>query len=88
MVIYGLMLGMKGSGASVIFGLLLIPLFISSVSLGIRRLHDLDKSGWMILIYAVPLLNAVFGIYLLAAKGTDGPNRFGADPLDSHLQQH
>ena len=47
----------------------------------IRRLHDLDKSGWFILIMLVPIINLLFIVYLLVAKGTTEPNRFGNDPL-------
>lgn len=49
--------------------------------LDIRRLHDLDKSGWLVLIMLIPIINLLFIVYLLVAKGTTGPNRFGNDPL-------
>ncbi len=47
----------------------------------IRRLHDLDKSGWFALLAVVPAIGFIFSIYLFCAKGTDGWNRYGADPL-------
>ena len=47
----------------------------------IQRLHDLDKSGWYLLFILVPVVSLVFGLYLIFAKGTEGPNRFGEDPL-------
>lgn len=52
-----------------------------SVCLAIRRLHDLDKSGWFYLISLVPVVNALLGLYLLFAKGTEGDNQYGPDPL-------
>ena len=55
----------------------------------IKRLHDLNKSGWYLLILLgiiVPLIGKfivlAFGLYLLLVKGTAGPNRFGPDPLE------
>ena len=55
----------------------------------IKRLHDLDKSGWYLLIRlagVIPfigfLIALAFDLYLLLAKGTEGPNRFGPDPLN------
>lgn len=42
---------------------------IPTVTLAIRRMHDVDKSGWFIL---VPLYN----LYLAVKPGTEGPNRF------------
>jgi len=47
-----------------------------------KRFHDRDKSAWWMLIGLVPIVG---GIWLLVEcgllQGTDGPNRFGPDPL-------
>ncbi|MCL2862596.1 MAG: DUF805 domain-containing protein [Methanimicrococcus sp.] len=55
----------------------------------IKRLHDLNKSGWYLLIRLasiIPLIGwiivLVFDLYLFLAKGTEGPNQYGPDPLD------
>lgn len=55
--------------------------FTANLSLFIRRLHDLDKSGWFALLLCVPVVNILFSLYTLCFKGTEGPNRFGPDPL-------
>ncbi len=47
---------------------------------GVKRLHDVDKSGWLILLLFIPIVGFVFGLYLLFADGTVGPNQFGPDP--------
>lgn len=47
----------------------------------IRRLHDLDKSGWLLLLMFVPIVGFFFGWYLILVKGTNGNNRYGPDPL-------
>lgn len=49
-------------------------------TLTVRRLHDLNLSGWAILLLLIPLVNVVFWLYLAFADGTPGPNRFGPDP--------
>jgi uncharacterized membrane protein YhaH (DUF805 family) len=46
-----------------------IPLF----SVAVRRMHDVDKSGWFLW---VPIYNLVLAL----SNGTPGPNRFGPDP--------
>lgn len=46
----------------------------------VRRCHDLDKSGWWCLLTLVPIVNFIFLIYLLFAKGTDGWNQYGPEP--------
>lgn len=43
----------------------------------IRRLHDLNQTGWLSLLFLVPLVNIIFGLYILFAKGTPGPNNYG-----------
>ncbi len=60
--------------------LVMIPMLVINLFIAIKRLHDLDMSGWWVLLFLVPLLNVLFGLYLLFAPGTDGPNRFGPPP--------
>lgn len=57
--------------------ILLISLFITSMSLMIRRLHDLDVSGWWLLLVLVPVINALFILWLSCAQGTQGGNKYG-----------
>lgn len=53
----------------------------ANIMIGVRRLHDLDKCGWWMLLLIVPLVNLFFCLYLLFFKGTEGPNEYGDDPL-------
>lgn len=58
-----------------------IPLFIT---LGIRRCHDLNKSGFMFLLQIIPIIGWFFGLYLIFAKGTPGRNKYGEEwPIGS-----
>lgn len=57
--------------------------FVAGIMMLARRLHDLDKSGWWMLLFCVPLVNILFYIYILFFKGTEGPNQYGEDPLQS-----
>lgn len=66
-----------------LFGFLCnLPFAVSSIMLKIRRLHDLDRPGWNVIGQFIPFVNIVLLIYLLFYKGTDGPNRYGPDPLE------
>jgi uncharacterized membrane protein YhaH (DUF805 family) len=49
-----------------------LAVFLPSIGVSIRRMHDVDKSGWFILI---PFYN----LYLAIIQGTVGSNRFGPD---------
>ena len=66
--------------AVVAFGFSLFG-FVSNIMMGVRRLHDLDLSGWWMLLLCVPLINLFFAIYIYFFKGTEGPNQYGDDPL-------
>lgn len=68
--------------AVVAFGFSLFS-FVSNIMMDVRRLHDLDLSGWWMLLMLVPLVNIFFALYMLFFKGTDGPNQYGDDPLQS-----
>jgi uncharacterized membrane protein YhaH (DUF805 family) len=63
---------------SALFGLIT---FIPGISTAVRRLHDTNKSGWWLLIILIPLIGAIVFIVWAATRGTEGPNRFGPDPL-------
>ena len=55
--------------------------FIPSLAVTVRRLHDLDKSGWWLLIILVPFIGAIVLLVFMCIEGTRGANRFGPDPL-------
>jgi len=58
-----------------------LAIILPSIAVGVRRLHDLDKSGWWILIGFIPIIGWIIFIIWACTKGTDGANRFGPDPL-------
>ena len=62
--------------------LLWLILFVfGDIPIGVKRLHDLNMSGWWILFKFLPFGNLLFYLMLGVLKGTSGPNRFGPDPL-------
>ena len=61
--------------------LLIILAIVAGFSLGVRRCHDLDKSGWWLLLGVIPYINVAWGLYLICKRGTVGSNRYGADPI-------
>jgi len=50
------------------------------VALSIRRIHDVDRSGWWLLAVFVPLIGAIALIGYALLDGTPGDNRYGPDP--------
>ena len=74
--------GQPGSGFWIGMLILMVLTIWPSICVYGKRYHDRDKSAWWILIALVPIIG---GIWMLIEcgllRGTDGPNRFGEDPL-------
>lgn len=57
-----------------------LAILVPSLAVGARRLHDIGRSGWWMLIGLVPVIGFIVLIVWYASEGTRGDNRFGADP--------
>ena len=63
--------------AFVVVGWLMLPvIIIPTISVTVRRLHDVGKSGWNVILSLIPVVN-LYIIYLLARRGDKGDNRYG-----------
>lgn len=62
-----------------------LPFFLSYFVMVRRRLNDLDQSGWLALLMLVPVVNVLFGLYLLLWPGSAGANRYGPPPARNSL---
>ncbi len=73
--------GQDFNNAVIVIIIINIALIIASFIIMIKRLHDIDYSGWLSLLILVPGINIAFIFFLLFAKGTPGPNRFSNLPI-------
>ena len=62
-------------------GIFSLVVLLPGIAVGVRRLHDLDRIGWWLLLAFVPLVGTIILIVWFCTRGTPGPNRFGPDPL-------
>jgi uncharacterized membrane protein YhaH (DUF805 family) len=71
--------GSRRSGAygGVLQAIAGLALLLPGLAVGVRRLHDTDRSGWWYLIIVIPLIGWIILIIFLASAGTSGVNRFG-----------
>jgi len=51
-----------------------------SIVMTTKRLHDWDKTGWFQIINIIPIIGMIFWIVTACVRGTEGTNRFGAQP--------
>jgi uncharacterized membrane protein YhaH (DUF805 family) len=76
--IVGLLLpGALGTVLSSIFSLAIL---VPAIAVGVRRLHDIGKSGWWYLIIFIPLIGTIWLIVLLATDSQPGVNEYGENP--------
>lgn len=62
------------------YTLFVLGSFIPIFTVTIRRLHDAGHSGFWLLIYLVPLIGALFMLYMMFKTGDIGTNAYGPDP--------
>ena len=53
-----------------------LGLLLPNLAVSVRRLHDIDRSGWWLLIGLVPLIGVIVLIFWYVQPGTEGGNRF------------
>lgn len=57
-----------------------LVVFIPNLAVFVRRMHDVDKSGWWIFIGLIPFVGAIWLLVLCLTEGTADDNEYGADP--------
>jgi uncharacterized membrane protein YhaH (DUF805 family) len=62
------------------YGLLSLGLLPAMLSAAVRRLHDTDRSGTLLLLGLIPLAGPVILLVYLASPGTPGENQYGTTP--------
>lgn len=67
-------------GYGPLYGLYTLFVLLPSLAVGVRRLHDVGKSGWMMLILFIPLIGAIWLLVLMVMDGEAGENQYGPSP--------
>ncbi|MBJ9353567.1 DUF805 domain-containing protein [Citrobacter koseri] len=70
-------------GIYILTVLYILATFIPNITLSIRRLHDINKSGWWLLLSLIPIAGSLI-LLIFACLKSDGGNRFGNQPLDGY----
>jgi uncharacterized membrane protein YhaH (DUF805 family) len=65
---------------SPVSSLLALGLLLPNIAVGVRRLHDIGRTGWWFLI-AFTIIGGILLLVWACQKGTTGPNAYGHDPL-------
>jgi len=79
-IVDGILFGYKPEGINAVQAIVGLALLLPGIAVAVRRLHDLDRTGWWFLLVLTGI-GAILLIVWFCWKGTEGPNRFGPDPL-------
>ena len=60
-----------------------LAVFIPGLAVAVRRLHDVNKSGWFFFIILIPIIGSIWLLVLFFSEGTNGKNNYGDDPKGS-----
>ncbi|WP_297086446.1 DUF805 domain-containing protein [uncultured Draconibacterium sp.] len=61
-------------------GLYGLAMLIPGIAVGVRRLHDTGKSGWMLLVAFIPVIGFIWLLILLVSDSAPGNNVYGENP--------
>ena len=75
-------IAMEGIGYGPLYGLYVLAMLIPGLAVVVRRLHDVGKSGWMILIALIPLIGSIWLLVLMVTDSNPGENQYGQNPKE------
>ncbi len=75
-----LVVGGLNVNVNILTGLYALATLIPGLALSVRRMHDIGKSGWMLLVSLIPLVGFIWLIVLMATDSNPGENKFGPNP--------
>lgn len=72
--------GVVGGLGMTVIAVFYLAILCPALAVQVRRFHDQDRSGWMILLGFIPYVGGLILLVFMCLEGTRGPNRFGPDP--------
>jgi len=79
-IITDVSLGLDSTGIGIVYLIYIIATFIPSLAVTVRRLHDIDKSGFYVLISFIPFIGGIILLIFTLTEGRRGGNEYGPDP--------
>lgn len=73
------------AGLGLLGGVYSLAVLIPSLAVTVRRLHDIGRSGWWLLIGLVPIVGPIVLLIFAVQDGNPGDNRYGGDPKQAAI---
>jgi len=72
--------GGLGAILTFVYALVALILILPTLAVGARRLHDIGRSGWWLLLSFVPVIGTLVLLFWAIQRGDEGPNAYGPPP--------
>lgn len=72
--------GTPDLGYGILYMIYVLVLFIPGLAVSVRRLHDVGKSGWMMLIGLIPIIGGIGLFVMFLMDSNPGENEYGPNP--------
>lgn len=79
-IIVDISLGLDSIGIGIAYLLYTLATFLPSLAVTVRRLHDTDKSGFLVLVGFIPFVGWLILLVFTLLEGQNGGNKYGPDP--------
>lgn len=80
-VLVGLILSLFGRVGTTLQGIWSLAILLPQLGLGARRLHDINKNGWLLLLSLIPVIGWIVLIVWWAKEGDATENQYGPVPV-------
>ncbi len=74
------MLGLGSEDYGLLSGLFGLAMILPALGVAVRRMHDIGRSGWWVLVSLIPFIGWLIFIWFATRDGEAGPNAYGPDP--------
>lgn len=79
-IVLGIISAVVGDSSGILGILYFLAVLIPALAVAVRRLHDVGKSGWMLLITLIPLIGTIWFFVLMVTDSNPGENKYGPNP--------
>jgi uncharacterized membrane protein YhaH (DUF805 family) len=73
----------------ILFSIFVLAVFIPTIAVEVRRLHDIGKSGWFLLLIFIPIIGPIILLIWFIKDSQSGTNQYGPNPkeINNNIQE-
>lgn len=77
--------GIAFDGFGPLYAVYSIAVFVPGLAVSVRRLHDVGKSGWYLLVNLIPIAGPIWYLVLVCTDSQPGDNQYGSNPKEQDV---